>query len=162
MKKLFGFGVLVALVIGLTWLFQGDEDQAVRRLVEEIQATALTGLNRHSANVLDEYFATVAEGAQAAGLSQTQQAYQDFVAGLTSNDSVQFHSFDIQTVEVHEEAGLAKVTYRLHLSVIRNGVVIFGAKTTQDLALLKTPRGWRISGGDAAQFEDVIGTWSLR
>lgn len=162
MKGIIGsFGVIVGLIIalivgllflsaagvGLTWLFGGGEDQAVRRLVEEVQVAALTGLNRRSANTLDEYFATVAEGAQAAGLAQTQQAYQAFVAGLTSADAVQFHSFDLQTVEVHEEAGLAKVSYRLHLSVIRNGQVIFGAKATQSLALLKTPRGWRISGG---------------
>lgn len=177
MKSIIGsFGVIVGLIIalivgllflsaagvGLIWLFGGGEEQAVRNLVEEVQAAALTGLNRRSANALDEYFATVAEGAQAAGLTQTQQAYQDFVAGLTSNDSVQFHSFDIQTVEVHEEANLAKVTYRLHFSVIRNGQVIFGAKATQDLAALKTSRGWRISGGDPAQLEEVIGQWPPR
>ena len=157
-----GLLVLTALVLGLTWFFGGGEEQAVRGLVEEVQTAALAGLNRRSANALDEYFATVAEGAQAAGLTQTQQAYKDFVAGLTSNDSVQFHSFNIQTVEIHEEANLAEVTYRLHFSVLRNGQVIFGAKATQDLALLKTPRGWRISGGDAAQLEEVIGTWPPR
>lgn len=157
-----GLLVLTALVLGLTWLFGGGEEQAVRGLVEEVQTAALAGLNRRSANALDDYFATVTEGAQAAGLTQTQQAYQEFVTGLTGNDSVQFHSFDIQTVEVHEEANLAKVTYRLHFSVLRNGQVIFGAKATQDLALLKTPRGWRISGGDVAQLEDVIGTWPPR
>ncbi len=177
MKSIIGsFGVIVALIIalivgllvlsaagvGLTWLFGGGDEQAVRSLMEEVRAATLTGLNRRSANALDEYFATVAEGAQAAGLSQTQQAYQDFVAGLTNSDTVQFHSFDIQTVEVHGEAGLAKVTYRVHFSVIRNGQVIFGAKATQDLAALKTSRGWRISGGDAAQLEDVIGTWPPR
>lgn len=177
MKSIIGsFGVVVALIIalivgllflsaagvGLTWLFGGGEERAVRNLVEEVQTAALAGLNRRNPNALDPYFATVAEGAQTTGLTQTQQAYQDFVGGLTSNDSVQFHSFDLQTVEVHEEANLAKVTYRLHFSVIRNGQVIFGAKATQDLAALKTSRGWRISGGDAAQLEDVIGQWLSR
>jgi hypothetical protein len=158
-----GIGLLVVLVIGLTWLFQGSEDQAVRVLVAEVQAAALAGLNRRSANALDEYFASVEEGAQAAGLAQTQQAYKEFVAQLSSSDAVQFHSFDdIQAVEVHESARLAKVTYRLHFSVLRNGQVIYGAKAIEDLALLKTPRGWRISGGDAAQLEDVIGTWPPR
>ena len=154
--------LIIALIVGLTWLFQGGEERAVRNVVEEVQAAALTGLNRRSANALDEYFATVTEGAQAAGLTETQQAYKGFVAQLSSNDTVQFHSFNIQAVEVHEQANLARVTYRLHLSVIRNGLVIFGAKATQSLALLKAPRGWRISGGDLAQLEDVIGVWPPR
>jgi hypothetical protein len=157
-----GLLVLTALVLGLTRLFGGGEDQSVRSLVEEVQTAALAGLNRRNPNALDDYFATTTEGAQTAGLTQTQQAYKDFIAELTSNDSVQFHSFDIQTVEVHQETKLAKVTYRLHFSVIRNGIVIFGAKTTQALALLKTPRGWRISGGDGAQLEDVNGPWPPR
>lgn len=72
------------------------EEQAVRNLVEEVQTAALAGLNRRNPSALDQYFATVAEGAQTAGLTQIQQAYQDFVAGLTSNDSVQFHSFDME------------------------------------------------------------------
>lgn len=56
-------------------------------------------------------------------------------------------------------AGLAKVTYRLHVSVMRGGQAIFGANATQDIALLKTPRGWRISGGAAPRLEDMTGTW---
>jgi len=65
-------------------------------------------------------------------------------------------------VAFHEDAGLAKVTYRLHFSVVRSGVAVFGAKPTQNLALLKTPRGWRISGGDTPQLEDVMGAWPTR
>ena len=42
---------------------------------------------------------------------------------------------------------------QLHFSIIRNDVVPFGAKTAQDLALIKTPHGWHISSGDAAQLE---------
>lgn len=157
-----GVGLIIAVIMGLTWLFQGSDEQAVRDVVEEVQAAALAGLNRRSPNTLDEYFATVEEGAQPAGLAYTQQAYKEFVAQLTGRDTVQFHSFDLLAVQVHESARLAKVIYRLHFSVLRNGAVIYGAKATQDLALLKTPRGWRISGGDAAQLEDVIGTWPPR
>ncbi len=54
------------------------------------------------------------------------------------------------------------MAYRLHLSVLHNGQVIFGANVTQNLALLRTPRGWRISGGDAPQLEDVRGGWPPR
>lgn len=81
------------------------------------------------------------------------------MAALPNTNAVQFHSFDVQAVEVHEEAGLAKVAYRLHFSVIRSGQAIYGAKATQDIALLKTPRGWRLSGGDEPQLEDVVGSW---
>jgi hypothetical protein len=160
MKRIIGLGVLVVLVIGAAWLTQrGGEERAVRHVIDEVQSAALTGLNSRNPNALDEYFATEAEGAQAAGLTETQQAYKDFVAQLPGNNAVQFHSFDIRAMEVHEDAKLAKVTYRLHFSVIRNGQVIFSAKTTQNIALLKTPRGWRIMGGDAPQLEDVTGNW---
>ncbi len=142
MKRIIGLGVLVVLVIGAAWLTQrGGEERAVRRVIDEVQSAALTGLNSRNPNALDEYFATEAEGAQAAGLTETQQAYKDFVAQLPGNNAVQFHSFDITALEVHEEAGLAKVTYRLHFSVLRSGQAIFSAKTTQNIALLKTPRG---------------------
>jgi hypothetical protein len=131
----------------------------VRRLMNEVQTPALSGLNRRDPTALDEYFVTVAEGAQAAGLAETQQAYQAFVAQLPGNNAVQAHSFDILTLEVHEDAGLADVAYRLHFSVIRGGQAIFNAKATQTVALLRTPRGWRLMGGDAPQLEDVTGNW---
>ncbi|HLF28956.1 MAG TPA: hypothetical protein VJG32_21730 [Anaerolineae bacterium] len=163
MKKTIGLVALATLVIVDGLIVQsGAEERAVRRIIDEVQAAALNSLNFRDPNALDEYFATVAEGAQAAGLAETQQAYKDFVAGLSAGDITQFHSFDIKTIEVHQDAGLAKVTYRLHFSVVRNGFAVFGARATQDLALLKTPRGWRISGGDAPQLEDVIGAWPPR
>ena len=160
MKRIIGLGVLVVLVVGAAWLTQrGGEERAVRRVIDEIQSAALSGLNQRHPDALDEYFATEAEGAVAAGLAETQQAYKDFVSQLPGNNAVQFHSFDIIALEVHEDAGLAKVTYRLHFSVIRSGQAIFSARATQNIALLKTPRGWRIMGGDAPQLEDVTGNW---
>ena len=131
----------------------------MRRVIDEVQTAALAGLNSRNPDAFDDYFATEAEGAVAAGLAETQQAYKNFVAQLPNSSAVQFHSFDILAIEVHEDAGLAKVTYRLHFSVIRNGQAIFSAKATQSIALLKTPRGWRISGGDAPQLEDVTSNW---
>ena len=162
MKTIIGLTVFVAAIVALLSGCSGGEEGAVRRVVEDVRAAALDGLNSRNADALDEYFATVEEGAQAAGLAETQQAYKDFVAGLSTGDAVQFHSFDITAVEVHEDAKLAKVTYRLHLSVVRNGLAVFGAKATQSVALLKTPRGWRISGGDTPQLEDVMGAWPTR
>jgi hypothetical protein len=159
MKRIISFVVLLGLIASAAWLVQrGAEERAVRRIIDEVQSLALTSLNTQNPNALDEYFATEAEGAQATGLVETQQAYKDFVAQLPNSSMVQFHSFDLQDLEVHEDAGLAKVTYQVHFSVI-NGQAIFSAKATQSLALLKTPRGWRISGGDAPQLEDVIGNW---
>ena len=160
MKRITGLIVLVAFVVGAAWLTQrGGEERAVRRVIDEVQSAALGGLNQRHPDALDEYLATEAEGAVAAGLAKTQQAYKDFVSQLPGNNAVQFHSFDIIALEVHEDAGLAKVTYRLHFSVIRSGQVLFSAKAMQDIALLKTPRGWRIMGGDTPQLEDVIGNW---
>ena len=163
MKRITGLIVLVAFIVGAAWLTQrGGEERAVRRVIDEVQSAALGGLNQRHPDALDEYFATEAEGAVAAGLAETQQAYKDFVSQLPGNNAVQFHSFDITALEAQrtrEDAGLAKVTYRLHFSVIRSGQAIFSAKATQNIALLKTPRGWRIMGGDAPQLEDVSGNW---
>ena len=160
MKRVVGLSLVLAAILSAGWIVQrGAKDRAVRRVIDEVQTAALAGLNSRGPNALDEYFATEAEGAQAAGLAETQQAYKAFVAELPNSSRVQFHSFDILDIEVHEDAGLARVTYRLHFSVIRNGQVIFGAKAVQDVALLKTPRGWRISGGDTPQLEDVTGNW---
>lgn len=162
MKTIIGVVMLIAAIFGMALLTQqGAEEQAVRSMIDQIKPAALTGFQFNNPNALDEYFATVQEGGVAAGLAQTQQAYKNFVTQLAGS-TVQFHSFDIQAIEVHEAAGLAKVTYRLHFSVVRNGQAIFGAAATQDLALLKTPRGWRISGGDAPQLENVQGTWPPR
>ena len=160
MKRITSLIVLVAFVVGAAWLIQrGGEERAVRRVIDKVQSAALNGLNQRHPDALDEYFATEAEGAVAAGLTETQQAYKDFASQLPGNNAVQFHSFDIAALEVHEDAGLAKVTYRLHFSVLRNGQAIFSARATQNIALLKTPRGWRIMGGDAPQPEDVTGNW---
>ena len=162
MKTIIGLVVLVTAIVGIALLTQqGAEERAVRRVIDDVQAAALNGFQFNNPKALDEYFATVQEGAIASGLTQTQQAYQDFVTQLAGS-TVQVHSFDIQAIEVHEDANLAKVTYRLHFSVVRNGQAIFGGVATQDLALLKTRRGWRISGGDAPQLENVQGTWPPR
>lgn len=163
MKRLFYIGLTMILFLGLIALTRrsgGDSD--VRDVIEQVQTATLDGLNRHNPDALDPYFATVVEGAQANGLAETQDAYKNFIAQMSTSDSVQFHSFNIEDVEVHEEAGLAKVTYRLHFSLIRNGIAIFTAKVKQNVALLKTSRGWLISGGDTPQLSDVTGSWPSR
>lgn len=164
MKKILGLIVLIVLVASAIWLVRqrGTEERAIRQFMDEAQSNALVSLNRRRPDALDVYFATEAEGAQPAGLAETQQAYKDFIAQLFTNDTIQFHSFDITGVEVHEDGGLARVSYRLHFSVVRGSTAVFSAKATQNLALLKTPRGWRISGGDAPQLEDVVGMWPPR
>lgn len=164
MKKILGFIVLIVLAASVIWLVRqrGVEEWAIRQFMDEAQSNALAGLNRRRPDALDVYFASEAEGAQPAGLAETQQAYKDFIAQLLTDSTIQFHSFDITGVEVHEDGGLARVSYRLHFSVVRGSLAVFSAKATQNLALLKTPRGWRISGGDAPQLEDVVGTWPPR
>ena len=60
---------------------------------------------------------------------------------------------------MHEDAELASVTYQMHLSVIRGGAAVFTVRFTQDLAALRTLRGWRISGGDTPKIEETTGIW---
>lgn len=157
-------GLGAVLVAGIVFFSSrlGSSEGEVRRVVEQAQTVAVDGMNQHNPNALDSYFATVTEGAQATGLAETQQAYQNFVTQLPSGTTIQIHSFDITGAEVHEDAGLARVTYRLHLSVIRSSSAIYTITFTQDLAVLKTARGWRISGGDTPQVENVTGIWPPR
>lgn len=164
MKKILGFIVLIILAASVIWWVRqrGAEERAVRQFMDEMQSNALVGLDRRRSDALDVYFATEAEGAQPAGLAETQQAYKDFLAQLPTNSTVQFHSFELTGVEVHEDGGLARVSYRLHFSVVRGGTAVFSAQATQNLALLKTPRAWRISGGDTPQLDEVVGTWPPR
>lgn len=164
MRKLSLLLILLAVVGGAVWFIsaRSSDERDLRRLMGEMQTAALIALNGRDADALDVYFATAAEGAQTVGLSEVQQAFKVFVSQLPSGSTVQFHSFDIDEVEVHENDGLARVTYRLHFSVIRGNTAIYSAKATQNLALRKTPRGWRISGGDAAQLEEVTGAWPPR
>lgn len=161
MKRLLIILVLAfAATAVLAWgRSRGAADREVRNLIDEVQSAALAGLNDRDPDALNEYFATEAEGAQVAGLAETLQAYRAFATQLPDKATVQFHSLEVTAVEVHEEANLARVTYRLHFSVIRGGLAIFSAKAIQNLALLETARGWRISGGDAVQLEDVAGNW---
>ncbi len=151
--------VIAVLVIVLTQ--RGSSEGDIRRLVEDVRTAALDGISRRNSNALDSYFATVEEGAQENGLTETQGAYRNFIAQM-SGESVQIHSFNIEEVEIHEDGGLARVTYQMHLSVIRGGAAVFTVRFTQNLAVLKTPRGWRISGGDTPQIEETTGVWPPR
>lgn len=137
----------------------GNADGAVRKTVEDAATAVEDGLNRRNLDAVEPFFATEAEGANKAGLEETWGALRRFTDSLTSSDRIQFHSFDVQSVSVHESGGLAKATYRLHLSVLRGSQVIYGFVAVQDLALIKTARGWRISGGDQAQLSEITGSW---
>ncbi|MEZ4666530.1 MAG: hypothetical protein R3E39_01200 [Anaerolineae bacterium] len=151
----------VVVVVAILLMRRGSSEGDIRRLVEDVQTAALDGISRQNPNALDTYFATVEEGAQENGLAETQGAYKNFAAQLRA-ESIQIHSFNLQAVEVHEEAGLARVTYQMHLSVIRGGAAVFTVRFTQDLAVLRTARGWRISGGDAPQIQETTGIWPPR
>ena len=162
MKKWIWIAAIAVVVIAVILLSQrGNSEGDIRRLIQDAQTAALDGINRRNPNALDTYFATVAEGAQENGLAETQEAYKNFIVQM-SGESVQIHSFNIGDVEVHEDGGLARVSYQLHLSVIRGGSAVFTVRFTQNLAVLRTPRGWRISGGDTPQIEETTGIWPPR
>ena len=146
-------GVLLALAA------RGTPEGAVRKTVEDAAKAAEAGLNQHDLGTVEPFFATTAEGANQAGLGQTLGPLRMFTTHLGAGDQVQVHSFQVPSVAVHESSGLARATYRLHFSVVRGGTAVYTAVITQNLALLRTPRGWRISGGDQPQLSDVVGQW---
>lgn len=149
-------GLLLAL--GLRTTPESD----VRKTVKAVASIVEPGVNRRDLGAVEPFFATPAEGANLAGLGQTIGQLRSFTTHLNSGDQIQVHSFQVQSVAVHASDGLARATYRLHFSVIHGGAAVYTAVVTQDLALLKTPRGWRISGGDQPQLSDVSGQWPPR
>jgi hypothetical protein len=150
---------LMVLVVPLWLAGCSNSESAVRKTVEAVADTVQSGLNRRNLSAVEPFFATADEGANASGLGETWEALQAFADQLGSGDQIQFHSFDVESVAVHEENRLARATYRLHFSVVRNGLPIYSAVATQDLALIRTSRGWRISGGDVPRLDDVTGQW---
>lgn len=159
MKRWILLGVLFA-VMGLFVACSGAE-ASVRKTIEEAAAATEAGLNQGDLEEVQAFFVAEAEGGNPEGLANTWQVLQMFSQGLTNSNRVQVHSFDVQEVAVHEEGNLARAKYRVHLSVLRDGQVVFGFVATQNLALIRTGRQWRISGGDQAQLSDVVGQWPL-
>lgn len=155
------FLLVLTLVVAALLIVACDRSEfTVRTTVENAASAAEAGLARGDMTDVQPFFATTADGANQAGLDETWGALQRFAASLDNSSGVQFHSFDVLETRVHESGGLAAATYRLHMSVLRNGEVTFGAVVTQNLALLKTPtRGWLISGGDEPQLSEVQGRW---
>ena len=148
--------LLVALAL------RGTPEGDIRKTVQEAANATEAGVNRRDLGAVEPFFATPAEGANLAGLGQTIGQLRTFTTHLNAGDQLQVHSFQVQSVAMHESGGLARATYRLHFSVMRGGAAVYTAVVTQDLALLKTPRGWRISGGDQPQLSDVVGQWPPR
>lgn len=149
-------GLLVAFVL------RGTPESAVRTTLQEAVRATEAGLNRHDLSDVEPYFATASEGANLAGLGQTLGPLRLFANHLNTGDQVQIHRFEVPSVAVHISDGLARATYRLQFSVVRGGTAIYSADVTQNVALLKTARGWRISGGDQPQLTNVLGTWPPR
>jgi hypothetical protein len=134
----------------------------VRTTLQEAVRATEAGLNRRDLSGVEPYFATASEGANLPGLGQTLGPLRMVAGHLNAGDQVQIHRFEVPNVAVHESDGLARATYRLQFSVVRGDTAIYSADVTQNLALLKTARGWRISGGDQPQLTNVFGTWPSR
>lgn len=160
MKRWILLSMILITVAGLLAACGGAE-ASVRKTIEEAAAAVEDGLNQGDLEQAQIFFATEREGANAEGLTNTWQVLQTFSQGLNNSMRVQVHSFDVQEVVVHEQGNLARATYRLHLSVLRNGQVAFGFVATQNLALTRIEGRWRISGGDQVQLSEVVGQWPL-
>lgn len=156
--------ILTFLLTASAWLLLAcgaGSEAGVRKTVEDAAQAVEAGLNQGDLSRVQSFFATEAEGANAAGLAYTWGALQEFTGGLTTSDRVQFHSFRVESIDVHEDGNLARAGYRLHLSIVRNGQVAFGFVATQNLALARMNGEWLISGGDQVQLSEVLGQWPL-
>lgn len=160
MKQLFMIAAFITILPLILAACAGSADEtAVRGTVANFEQT-LEGVIAGKAKVaaLDDYFATAAEGANAQGLVDTHDAFVSMVNDHVSGASlVQLSNFRITNVQVHQAGGLARVTYQVDVKIV-HGAQQGTATKTQDLALLKTPRGWLISGGDPWRYTNVVGT----
>lgn len=159
MKKWFILGTLIELLALVLAACASSDESGVRGVVigaDRAMEEAFNGKGDIAA--VEQYFATADEGANPAGLLNTRdslrKAFDDHSRGSTL---IEFSNFRITQLQVHSSAGLAKVTYQIDARMVHNGN-ISTVTVTQDLALLRTKtRGWRISGGDAAQVSNVVG-----
>jgi hypothetical protein len=122
---------LVVIVVPLWLAACRSSESAVRKTVKAAADAAQSGLNRRNLNAAALFFAAAEERANAVGIGEMWEALQTFAGQLGNSDQVQFHSFDVESVAVHEENKPARVTYRLHFSVVRNGLPIYSAVATQ-------------------------------
>ena len=159
MQRKLLINLILFFVASLLTACGNSSDGAIRKSVEDAATAVEDGLSQRNLDAVEPFFATEAEGANQAGLEETWGAMRRFTDSLTNSERIQFHSFEIQNVSVHESGNLAAVTYRLHLSVLRDSQVMYGFVAVQNLALIKTARGWRISGGDQAQLSEITGQW---
>ncbi len=160
MKKIFITAMFLAILPLVLAACVGNPDEtAVRGTVATFEQTLEDVIaGKAKVVVLDDYFATPADGANAQGLVNTRDAFRQMVQDHVSGASlVQLSNFRITDVQVHQSGGLAKVTYQVDVKFVHGTQQGTGTKT-QDLALLKTPRGWRISGGDPWRYSNVVGT----
>ncbi len=136
-----------------------SDENEVRGIVGNFERTLESAIGGNAKPAaLEAYFATIADGANEQGLVNTRDAYASMLNNHVSGASlVQLSNFRITNVEVHQSSGLAKVTYQMDIRIV-HGTNQGTATLTQDFALLKTPRGWRISGGDPWRYSNVVGT----
>lgn len=159
MRLLFTLSLLAALLVLTLAACSGNPDySAVRGTVGTFEQTLENVIAGEApATALDEFFATPAEGANKQGLVNTRDAFRRMVEDHVGGASlVQLSNFRITDVQVHHRGGLAKVTYQVDLKIIHGTQQATGTKT-QDLALLRTLRGWRISGGDPWRYSNIVG-----
>lgn len=148
-----------ALLLSLAACVGSPEETRVRRTVESFEQTFAAALDRKAKPAaLKDYFATEADGANVQGIQNTRNAFLKMLDEHVNGVSlVQLSNFRITQVDIHQDVGLAKVTYQMDLKIV-HGTQQGTATLVQNLALLKTPRGWRISGGEPWRYADVMGT----
>ena len=160
MKKI-SILILVAalLAVALTAYGGNPEENAVRGVVRNAEQALEDAVNgKGDIATISQYYATSEEGAHAAGLVNTRDAFVKMVNDHVSGVSLlQISNFRITDVSVHESAGLARVTYQMDIRIV-HGAQQGTATISQNLALLKTAtRGWHISGGDEMQDSKIVG-----
>ena len=161
MKRRFAFGFMVgllALTLAACGGNSGPAGNDARQFATDVERAVDDEFNgKGDPAALEQYVATVAEGAHAEGLANTRDAFRKVLNDHQSGVSrVTLSNFKITDVQIDSTGNSARVAYQVSVRVV-HGAQASSATVSQNVTLLKTPRGWRIGGGDVAQLSNLTG-----
>ncbi|MCA9908494.1 MAG: hypothetical protein KC519_07580 [Anaerolineae bacterium] len=115
------------------------------------------GFNNRELTSFHAFFATTAQGADAAGLAQTLDAANQALNDSQAGDQFQLQNFQITSQRIDEQNNAAVVHYLASVAIVRNETdAVFAATVEQDVALILVDNQWLISGGDAPQITPTV------
>ncbi len=157
--RLLSVALIVVVLLGAC--SQADELPDPSAVVQSAAQAFTDGFNNRDLTQFETYFATPAQGADAAGLAQTLTAAQTALANAADSDMFQLQDFAILSQQIDQTNNLATVRYRATVSIVRNETnAVFSGIVEENVALSLVNNQWLISGGDTPRItpNEIIAT----